>query len=543
MLAMLGKVGPVVILALPFLALILAAFGVFDPQSGHASSSYLAGRELVLANWWFNTLLSGFVAMLVAIILGTSMAWLLQHYSFPGHGLAAFLAVMPLAVPPYLASYTLNGFLDINGPLSRLIAALGIDDNFRLALSGPLVLGLVLGCQLYPYIYLSLVPALSGNLAGPLAASRTLGKRGLGLLLSPGLALLRPFIASGAALVLMESLNEYGAAAFLGVPTVTAGLLRAWNHAFDLSAAIQLGLGLASFAVLVTILERFLRRKQRFGQAKGNRPPIIEARKLTGGKALLVTLVTFAPIFFGLGLPLIQLAWWGLRFDQLSPLLTLNGALNTLILSAGTGLIALVLALAGVLLPRLERAKQHLHGIGTAISSFLADAAYGIPGVIGALAVLSLAGLSGLSVSAFTSGFGLLIYALLVRYYAVGHNSLHANFKHRVVAHEAPALLLGASRFRIVWSIDLPLLRPAAIAASLMLMLDISKELSATLLLRPLGFETLATLLYEQSSQELPHLNALPGFALIGVSVVIILLTRLSRLRTWRKGHKEPTNE
>lgn len=480
-----------------------------------------------MASWWFHTLISSSVAIGVAVFLGTFLAWSLHYYEFVGARWIRFLVALPLAIPPYLAAYTWHGFLDLNGPLSRFLAWWGVTDTFRLTPSGPVVLGAIVGFQLFPYVYFTVTPALNADLHDSMAAARILGRKGWHLFLNPGLPLLRPFIAAGALLVFMESLNEYGAASFLGVSTVTVGLMRAWTHAYDLTAAMQLGLGLCGLALFVTFMERFLRKRQRFGQGKAHLNPTSSPRFLSGFAGFVALLLVSLPLGLALFLPTLQLIWWGVRFDQISWTEAGVSSLQTIGLSAGVGFLALLLALAGLLLPRLTRIFWSKTEPSAVCSGWLADTAYGVPGVMAALAVLSLAGFAGLSISAFTTGMGLLIYALFIRYYAVGRNGLWAHFTHRILPHEGPATLLGVSRWKMLRTIHWPLLQPGIWATALLLMLDLVKELSATLLLRPVGLNTLATLLYEQSTQELPHLNALPGLALISTGVILILLLRL----------------
>lgn len=473
------------------------------------------------ADYWVGTLVSGSVAVLLAVFVGGGAAWLSALYDFPGKRLFSLFIVLPMALPPYLAAYAWSGMTEVSGPISQLVQSWG-GPAIHLNLQGPWVLGALLGLQLYPYVYLTTRPALVSGLAAPLEAASVLGRRGWRLFLSPGLGLLRPFLASGAAFVLMESLNEYGAAVHLGVPTLTVGVFRTWHHAYDLPGALTLALQLGLLAALLLVVEKQLRRQQRFGAGDGRRhaAPVAQ-RRLRGPLGWLTLAAGFLPIVLGLGVPLVQLLWWGWLYPQ-PPAPWLEALGNTLGLAVLVATLAVVLSLATLFF--FATRPRDLAGPRSLVEA-LGSFGYAVPGVLGALAVVVWAGHLGLN--ATVGSLGLLGYALLIRYFSVGHSTLSAGFLHRAAPFGDPAKVLGPSPWAVVIRVYLPLLRPTAVFAFLLLLLDLVKELSVTLLLRPLGFETLPTLLYGQAVQELPQYTAIPGLVLLSATgVLVILLAR-----------------
>lgn len=466
---------------------------------------------------WVGTLVSGGVAVVVAVLVGGGAAWFSTLYSFPGRGLFSVLVVLPMALPPYLAAYAWSGFLEYSGPLSALVQALG-GRPFHQPPQGALFLGLLLGLQLYPYVYLTTRPALASGLAAPLEAALVLGRRGWSLFFRPGLGLLRPFLAAGAAFVLMESLNEYGAAVHLGVPTLTTDLFRLWHHAYNLPGALGIALQLCALAGVLLWIERLLRRARRFSGGTKRHGAPFPGQRLTGWAGVLGAGLVFVPVVLGLGIPVFQLVWWSLVYPQ--PSMPWAEALgNTLALSLGVGAVATAAALVAVFF--FSARRRPVTGPRTVVD-VLASLGYAVPGVLGALAVV--VGAGALGMNAAVGSLVLLGYALVIRYFAVGYSSVEAGFQHRSALFDAPARVLGKTTLQVLGRVHLPLMAPSVGFAFLLLVLDLVKELSMTLLLRPLGFETLPTLLYEQTTQELPQLTAIPGLALLAATVSLVLV-------------------
>jgi len=130
---------------------------------GSSGLTCLSGRGVPVAGNLGHSLLTALVTAWVAVLQGTTLAWVMVMYRFPGRKVLRFLIILPLAVPAYLAAYTQAGFLDINGPISRLLSALGITESFRWASEGAVALVTSLGFQLYPYVYLIALPADSAH--------------------------------------------------------------------------------------------------------------------------------------------------------------------------------------------------------------------------------------------------------------------------------------------------------------------------------------------------------------------------------------------
>jgi len=129
----------------------------------------------------------------------------------------------------------------------------------------------------------------------------------------------------------------------------------------------------------------------------------------------------------------------------------------------------------------------------------------------------------------FTGSAFALVYAYAVRFLTVTHATLLAGMTRRGEHVLEAARVLGASRRAVLWRIDLPTLRPALIAAATLAFVECIKELPATLMLRPLGIDTLATYVYAEAKAELFTAAAVPALLIVVVGLVPVLLAGMLR--------------
>src|SRR4029079_18269538 len=180
----------------------------------------------------------------LTLVIGTGTAWLTTVYRFPGRGLLDRLLVLPLAMPTYIIAYAYVELLDFSGPVQRALRALFGWHTVRYywfpeirTLPGAI---LVLSAVLYPYVYLSARASFVQQSVCVLEVARTLGRTSAQTFWAVALPLARPALAAGAALALMECLNDLGAVQYLGVQTLTASIYATWTQRSNLGGAAQL---------------------------------------------------------------------------------------------------------------------------------------------------------------------------------------------------------------------------------------------------------------------------------------------------------------
>jgi iron(III) transport system permease protein len=450
--------------------------------------------------------LAGVGALCAAI--GTGTAWLVTAYDFPGRRTLAWALLLPLAVPTYIVAYAYLDVLHPVGPVQEgLRALLGFDSprDFRLpdvrSMTGCILL---LGFVLYPYVYLTTRAMFQMQSANVIDAARTLGVGRRSVFPRVALPLARPAVAVGLSLALMEALNDVGASEFLGVRTMTVAIYTTWITRSDLPGAAQMALAMLALVVGLVLLERRARRERGYA-SEAQHPRPLARHRLRGPAALVALGCGALPVVIGFGVPaayLVSAAASRARMSGVPPAI-LEEAWITVALSALATGIALVFAVVVTYAVRLDR------GHWAAFSARAASVGYAVPGTVLAIGLLPVvAGFDTIvdRVARLVTGAGpgllllgsggALIYAYVARFLTIAAGGVEAGFSRIPRTIDDAARTLGTPTAGRLRRIHLPLVRPAIASSALLVFVDCMKELPATLLLRPIGVETLATHLY-----------------------------------------------
>lgn len=478
------------------------------------------------------------VGVLVAVT-GTGCAWLVTAYSFPGRSVLSWALLLPLAVPTYIVAYTYLDLLHPLGPVQGVLRwLLGYDSprDFRLPdirhLAGCIVL---LSLVLYPYVYLTTRALFMTQAASLLEAGRSLGAGPVAVFFRVALPLARPAIAVGVVLVLLETLNDIGASEFLGVQTLTVAIYTTWVTRSDLAGAAQIALSMLVIVLALVTLERHARRHQRYATTQRPRP--MQPQRLHGARAALALVIGALPVLAGFLAPALYLlveALKRLRGEGASPQL-LAALGNTVAIAAATTGAALLLAL--VVSWALRLARTHRRRGWARFANRSASLGYAIPGTVMAIGLLVPLGLFDRWASDVLVAFGgqarlllmgtlwALVLACTLRFLAVAIGGIEAGLTRIPPSLDAAAAALGDGPTRTLWRVHLPLLRPSLAAAALLVFVDTMKELPATLVLRPMNFETLATWLYAEAARGTYEEGALAALLIVlaGLAPVILL--------------------
>lgn len=534
-----------------WIALVVAAIALLPvavllmtaAQGSEGLWSHIGRHVLPQATWNTLALLLG-VGLLVGVI-GTSCAWLVSAYDFPGRRVLSWALLLPLAVPTYVVAYAYLDLMHPLGPVQSLIRdLLGYDSprQFRLpdirSLAGCIVL---LGLVLYPYVYATVRAMFATQAASMLEAARSLGAGPRAVFLRVALPLARPAIAVGMSLALLETLNDIGASQFLGVQTLTVSVYTTWVTRSDLAGAAQIALAMLAIVVLLVVLERYSRRRQRYASTSRSRP--LPPVRLTGTKAWAATALVSLPVLLGFAAPFAYLAWetWKRTATHGVSTAVLAATWNTFCIA----IIATVVTLAaGLVLAWSVRHAQY-RGYGVRASSIAlrtGSLGYALPGTVLAIGLLTPMAWFDQSVSAVAGRFGVdagmvlmgsgaaLVLAYTLRFLAIAAGGIDAGFGRIPASLDQAAGSLGDSPSRMLHRVHLPLLRPALAGAALLVFVDTMKELPATLLLRPMNFETLATWLYADAARGAYEDGALAALLIVLVGLLpVILLARTRR--------------
>ena len=496
--------------------------------------------ERLVPRYLLNTIWLALGVGAATLVTGVGCAWLVVSFRFPGARLFEWALILPLAIPAYVMAYAYYDLMGSSGPLQSTIRAatgLGARDYWFPRITNVGGAAFVLALGLYPYVYLAARTAFLRQASSLVEVGRMLGCNRGEAFRRVMLPLARPAIAVGLLLVLMETLADFGAVSLLGVQTFTTGIYRAWFSLGDPVAAAQIGCMLLGFVLLLVLLERVLRRGRSFNPSAEHR---FDSREtLDGWRAGLAVAFCLVPLILGFLVPVMRLFWLTIdvpsfigigRFSELIA----NSVTVASIASLATVAIGLVIAFATRLAPRPI----------VLTAAALAAMGYALPGPIIAVGTLiPLANLDnaidawsratfGLSTGLLLTGsIAALIFAYLVRFMAVSLGTIEAGFAKIRPSLDDAASVLGSSVWQRLRRVHVPLLWPSLGTALILVFVDVMKELPATLVLRPLNFDTLSVRVYNLVRDERIAEAGLPALLLVAVGLVpVYILSR--RLRS-----------
>ncbi|MDX9997709.1 MAG: iron ABC transporter permease [Phenylobacterium sp.] len=456
------------------------------------------------------------LATLVALgacTLGASAAWLVVMHRFPGRDLFAWALALPLAAPAYALAYAYADLLDVAGPVRTALRTAGIDAwPFEVrSLPGAAA---VLSCAFYPYVYLTARAAFVSQSVCALEAARSLGSTPWDAFRRVALPLARPALAAGAALAVMETLADYGAVNFLGVQTLTTGVVRAWAVYGAPGSAARISLILLGAAAVLLWIERLGRREQGYAAASARWRTLTEV-PLRGPAAWAASGFCLLLLVLALLLPAGWLAWKGLSISPELPRIVRAGA------------VTLGLGLAGAVVTVGLAAVIAFGGRGRKLAQRLVSLGYSTPGAVMAVGLLAPAALVWKGANGAVAGLGLLILAYAARLMAAALEPIDAGLARITPSMDRAARSLGESEAGAVRRVHVPLASASLWTAALLVFVDVVKELPATLILRPFNFDTLAVLADRYAADERLAEAAWPALAIVLIAApAMIVLSR-----------------
>lgn len=495
-----------------------------------------------LPRYMGNSILMMSLVGILSASVGTGAAWIVVMYRFPGRKIVEWGLLLPLALPAYIGAYALVDFWEYAGPFQTGLRALFGWENAadywfpEVRSIGSAVL--VIAGSLYPYVYFLARTAFREQSGSALEVSRALGCGPWASFWRVGLPLARPAIVAGSAIVMMETLNDFGAVEFFAVQTLTTGIFTVWLEASNVGGAAQIACVILIFVLLLVTLEKLSRRKIRFHEtAKQKRD--VAPTILTGSRALVALIGCAIPVIFGFVMPIGIMA--SHAFAQ--PDLWLQTSLwkATLTTVKVSGLAALITVFAGLVMVYGARlSNAHLPRLLAPATTI----GYAAPGAVLAIGIMipfaaldnrvadAWLALTGIDPGLLLTGTaGAVILAYSVRFFAIAFGSIDAAFGRVTPNMGLAARSLGHSAGSSLWRVHMPIIRGSMATATLLIFVDCVKELPATLLLRPFGMDTLATKVYDFASLEDINGAAPASLVIVSVSLTAVGIMALNSNR------------
>lgn len=458
-------------------------------------------------------------------VLGTALAALVALCDFPGRQAFSWMLVLPLAVPGYVLAVAFIGLFDYSGPIAGTLRGWGLTHMPEIRSRAGLIA--IMTLSLYPYVYLVVREAFASQGARAFEAARALGMGPWRAFLSTSLPLSRPWIAGGTLLVLMETVADFGTVSAFNYDTFTTAIYKAWFALFSTDAALQIAAVMLILVLALVGFEAATHRRQSFA-ALGQRP--VTPMSL-GRYRWLATAACGLLLVAALFLPMARLLWSAADHLADLDLRYLGYVRNALSLA---GLTAVVTTLAAFIVAMAARENP---GWLTVATTRIATLGYGLPGALLAIGLyVPVARTSTWLAEQFgwdivlEGGLVLLLVAYGIRFTAVAHAPIAGGLMRIRPSIIEAARSLGLRRPRQLRMLHWPLLRGSLATATLLVFVDVMKEMPITLMMRPFGWDTLATRVFELTNEGEWDRAALPSLAIAVAGLIpVLLLTRRGR--------------
>ncbi len=527
----LGAVAIALVVVLPISAVVWLAFfpeiNIWPHLLSTTLPRYLKNTAILMVSVG---LLSGMV--------GTGAAWIVSRYRFPGAGWLEWALLLPLAIPAYVGAYALVDLLEYAGPVQTALREImgwktSRDYWFpQIRSIGAAVV--VLSAALYPYVYLMARAAFREQPASAEEVAMSLGAGAFERFRRIGLPLARPAIAAGMAIVMMETVNDFGTVEFFAVQTLTTGIFSVWLDGSNAGGAAQIATVVLVLVVFLMGLEKSSRRRARFFNLSSRHRPV-ERVRLIGGAGWLALALCLVPFLLGFVLPAgVILSHAVSNADRWADPGLLDAMKNTIFVG---GVASGLTVLAGVFMVYGVRLS------GSALPKLLlplTTIGYAAPGaVLGVGILIPLASFDHAVADAVEAATGYdiglvmtgsaaaLILAYAVRFFAIAQGAADAAMGRVSPSLPMAARSLGRTQGRVLREVYVPMMRASVASALLLVFVDCVKELPATLLLRPFNFNTLATRVHEQASLE--NLGQAAPAAVLVILVGLVAVGMLAR--------------
>jgi iron(III) transport system permease protein len=498
----------VALLQLPLVYLAIRALG-----SGEAWDILWRERTLELV---VSTLLLVAGVTAATVVIGVALAWLVTRTDLPGRRLWGVAAALPLVIPSYVAALALLGAL---GPRGLAQQALGVEELPDIRGYWGALLALTL--TTYPYVYLLCASALRNQDPALEDAARGLGHSRWRTFFTVTLPMLRPTVGVGAVLVALYVLSDFGVVSLMNYDALTRAIYLNYRALFDRTPAAVLALLLVVLTVVVLLIEAWTRRRARYYRSAPGAARALKTVPLGRWRWPSLAFCGLSVAFF-LALPAAVLGYWLVQGienerDLAFPWAETVDSLTASVLAAGVAaLVALPIA---VLATRFRSPR-------TRLLERLGYSGNALPGIVIAL---SLVFFTARYASPVYQTLALLVFAYVIRFLPQALSGATSSLETVSPRVEEAARGLGRGTLGTLKAVTVPLARSGVLAGAALVFLSAMKELPATLLLRPIGFDTLATEIWTLTTVGAYSRAALPALVLIAVSAPVLYLLSADR--------------
>ncbi|MDO4674567.1 iron ABC transporter permease [Campylobacter sp.] len=520
-----GAMGVVLALTLPVFAIFIELFYVLGQnflQQDFATLSTIKENlnhffDFLLLKFLKDTFIVSFFVVFMSVFLGVSTAYLMANFHLYQGPILEKILILPLAIPAYILAFVYVGIMEFDGFFHECF---GFKINFFNAYGVIFVLSL----SLYPYVYLFAKTAFQTEAREVFELAKIARYSEWKFFCRFAFIIAKPAILASAMLVLMETLSDYGASAYLGADTFSAGIFKLWYDLNDPYSSSVLCAFLMGFVFILMLAEQLYKRRQKssFNQ---DLKTILAKRPLSPWAKIFASFYCFGVSFLGFILPFFWLLYWGLRDEKLWQSDFYILAAKSLILASSSAFMIVIIACFLNFVARISSKNFSLWILK------LSSLGYAIPGAAIGISVMIASIFLGRFIDArfLWESFLVLIFAYIVRFLATAIYSFESAYSKIHHQLDTMSLHLRPSYFVLFFKLHFPLLKHYFILAFIVVFIDCIKELPLSRILSPFGFETLSVKAFWYANDERIYDAALP-------SLLIVVLSLLSLMLVMRRG-------
>lgn len=487
-------------------------------------------QKFLLKDFIQNTLVLISFTGLFSVFIGVSLAWLVSAYQFPFRNFFKWSLILPLAIPPYIGAYTYHGILNYTGVIQTTLRNhldLQVNQKYFDIMTMPGTI-FIFTIFLFPYVYIITKSFLENQSSSLIENARLLGANSIEIFFRIVLPISRTAIVGGVSLVILEVLNDYGVVKYYGVQTFSTAIFQAWFGMGDLDSAMKLAGILMSIVLFVLVMEKVIRGRRKYSFSNAKVRPI-HPYSLSKGKAWLITGYVFTIFLIAFLIPFLQLIHWlFMTYEKVMTAQFMELIWNSVFVAS---IASFFIMLSALIIANFTRLSDGYLAKAFSKTTVLG---YSMPGAVIAIAVLTLFTNLDKKLFPFYEMIGLqptlilsmslvmLIFAYIIRFLAIGFNSVEAGFEKVGRSFTDASRLLGMTITQSFFKVDLKMIKGAVLGGFILVFVDILKELPLTMLLQPFNFYTLSTKAFQYASDEMVQEAALPSLLIIIISGVSI---------------------
>jgi iron(III) transport system permease protein len=484
--------------------LVIFIFFIFGPILFILGQSFFSGSLSDQETWTFildsmlwdltkDTLSLAFLTVLFSSVIGFSQAYLISFSTISKKGALHLLFVMPLIFPLYVLGFVYVGSLEYSGLFPTFIrSSLGINILDFINIKSVWGVSFVFSLALSPYIYLYLKSCFGAMDKKLFLSARSLGKTPNQIARTIVLPQALPWLLSGAILVCLEVFCDFGGVSVFNYETFSTAIYHAWISLFSINTAVRLSLFPTLFALILYLISQY---KFRVREGKSKLGEDIVLLDLRGTTKKIVYFLVFSYASVSVIFPVLQLLSWSTKAINIeldSDYFLLIG--ETLFIGSVVALSINLFALLFLYFQRFKFSDKENFILP------LTKLGYAIPGSIIAVSIMAFFSTVKISYSG-SFAFCALFLAYLIKFYSVPSELMGRGMSGISKKMDWSSLSLGKTSSFTFFRIQLPLLRPVLLSSFVLVLIEVFKEMPITLILRPFGVNTLATRVYELTSE------------------------------------------